>query len=705
MAKNIQKNTVAKPSSFSSVLLGNRDVAFALGVAAILMILLLPLPTFLLDLALTLSFSVSVLILMVALWVPQGSHFSSFPTILLVVTMLRLGLNVATTRAILTHGHEGPSAAGHVIQGFSTFIMSGNYVIGFVIFVILLLVNFIVITKGSSRIAEVSARFTLDAIPGKQMAIDADLSSGAISEKEANVKRRELEEESGFYGAMDGASKFVQGDAIASLIVTCINLIGGMAIGTLQQGLSAGEAAATFSILTVGDGLVSTFPALLVSLAAGLIISKGSTRGSADVAVLSQLGGYPKALAVASGFLFLMGIAPGLPLIPFWTLGGIFAFIAWAVPRHQKSVEIEEGMAEAREEKPKTAEETVQDLLRLEEITLELGMGLVPLAAATGGSLPSKLRTLRDRFATEFGFVLPTIQINDSMYLGNNEYRLLIQGSEVAKGTLRPNMKLVMQQSGSLPPIPGEDTIDPVFGISARWIDTTLSDEAEALGCTVATPDGVLITHISEVVKDNMSSLVSYAAADRLVGNLPPEYSKLVRDSVPNIVTMITIQRILQDLLSERVSIRNLPSIVEAIVEAAGFTRNIPRMVEHVRQKIGQSICAPLVDENNVLNVITIVQEWEQEFHESMTMDGDERLFSMQPQRFRAFLQVAREKIEAHTNTDPMPSIVVSETARPYVRSLISRISPGTTVISHTEIPNRQKTRGVDVISYVEREG
>lgn len=691
-------------SPLSAIAMDNRDVAFAIGVAAILAILLLPLPTFILDLALTLSFSVSVLILMVALWIPQGSHFSSFPTVLLVVTMLRLALSVATTRAVLTHGHEGPHAAGAVIHGFSTFIMSGNYVIGFVIFVILLLVNFIVITKGSGRIAEVSARFTLDAIPGKQMAIDADLASGAITEKEANKRRRDLEEESGFYGAMDGASKFVHGDAIATLIITCINLIGGMAIGVAQRGLSASEAAATFSVLTVGDGLVATFPALLVSLSAGLVISKGSTRGSAEKAVFAQLGGYPKALFVAAGFLALIGIAPGLPLIPFWSLAATFTFIGWAVPRYQNNVEIEEGMTQAREEKPKTAEETVQDVLQLEEISLELGMALVPLASPSGGSLPHKLRTLRDRFASEFGFVLPTIQIKDSMELNNYEYKLLIHGLEVAKGAVYPNMKMMMAPNGStMPPLPGEETTDPVFGIDAKWIDASLADEADALGCTVASADGVLITHVSEAVKENMEQLLTYSAAERLINNLSAEYAKLMRDSVPSIVSMITIQRILQDLLSERVSIRNLPTILEAIVESASFTRNIPMMVEHVRQKIGGVICAPLLDENRTLNIITLVIDWEKELAESIQVDANgERTFNLSLKRSKAFLEAAKEKIVANSGVHPMPPIVVNEIARPFVKALISRISPATMILSHSEIPSRMRTRAIDVISYVD---
>jgi len=694
----------APKAGLAAIAMDNRDVAFALGIAAILSILLLPLPTFILDLALTLSFSLSVLILMVALWIPRGADFSSFPTVLLVVTLLRLALNVATTRAILTHGHEGPSAAGHVIQGFSTFIMAGNYVIGFVIFLILMLVNFIVITKGAGRIAEVSARFTLDAIPGKQMAIDADLSSGAIDEKEANRRRSALEEESGFYGAMDGASKFVHGDAIAGLVVTSINLVGGIIIGVLQKGMGVSDAASTFTILTVGDGLVSTIPALIVSLSAGLIISKGSTKGSAEKAVLQQLGGYPKAMFVASGFLFLLGVAPGLPLIPFWALGSLFVLTGWAVPRYQKEAEIEGGMAEAREERPKTAEETVQDLLRLDEVTLELGMGLVPLASASGGSLPSRLRTLRDRFASEFGFVLPTIQINDSVYLSNNEYRLLIQGVECAKGELRPGMTMIMTQGAPLPPLPGEDSTDPVFGIPAKWIDTAYADEAEALGCTVATPEGVLITHVSEAVKDNMSQLLSFAAADRLIGNLPPEYAKLVRDSVPATVSMITIQRILQDLLAERVSIRNLPAILEAVIEAAGFTRRVPAMVEHVRQKIGNAICAPFVDKTGTLRVIALSSDWEHELAEGVMANGDDRSFSLPPDRARAFLTAVRDKIQAHAASDPMPPVVTSSDVRPFVRTLVARVSPGTAVISHAEIPPRfVKVKAVDVVEHVSR--
>ncbi|MGK9230293.1 flagellar biosynthesis protein FlhA [Inquilinus limosus] len=675
----------------------HRDILFAMGIAAILSVLLLPLPVVVLDISLAFSFAISVLILMVALWIGRASDFSSFPTVLLVVTLMRLALNVATTRLILSHGHEGPGAAGHVIQGFSGFIMSGNFVIGVILFAILVVVNYIVITKGSTRIAEVGARFTLDAIPGKQMAIDADLSAGMIDEKEARRRRQELEDESSFYGAMDGASKFVRGDAVAGLIIVFINLVGGIVIGTLQRGMPIGEAITTFATLTVGDGLVSQIPALLVSLAAGLVISKGSNRGPTEQVVLSQLGAYPKALLVAAGLLLLLAVAPGLPAFPFLVLVAIFGGLAWIMPRVMARRAEEARRAEAAAaDPPKTAEQTVQTLLRVDELRLEIGVALVSMVGMSD-DLAEKLKTLRGRFAGEYGFVLPSIRIKDSADLGNTAYRLLVHGEEVARGEVRLASRLVLAPGGSVA-LPGVPTKDPTFGLPALWVDAGLAEEAEALGCTVVSPEGVIVTHVAEAVKDNFSALLTYAAAERLIDGIDPEYARLVKELVPTQLPMMTIVRVLQSLLAERVSIRNLPAILEAIAEAVAWTRSAPMLVEHVRMRLAGQICRSLTDADGYLSVITMSADRERELAQAVMVEGEERRFALAPDRVQGFLAELRGKIQAHAGRDPLPAVLVNPDARPFVRSLLERISPATAVISHNEIARRTMLRTVDVV-------
>lgn len=678
---------------------GNLDVSFAIFVIAIMSIMLLPLPPFILDMGLTMAFAVSVLILMVALWVNKGVEFSSFPTILLVITMLRLALNIATTRAILTNGENGTAAAGHVIEGFATFVMGGNMVVGFVIFSILLIVNFVVITKGSGRIAEVSARFFLDGIPGRQMAIDADLSSGAIDEAEANRRRAALEEESGFYGAMDGAAKFVRGDAVAGLMITGINLIGGIIIGVVFHGMSFADATRTYTIMTVGDGLVTQVPALLVSLAAGLLISKGSTKGSVEKAVFSQLGSYPKALWMASGLLLLLSVAPAIPFVPFFLLSAALGSIAYYIPRRRQQAVIEEGIARAQEEKPVTAEDTVQDQLHLDEVRLELGAALVPMISAGESDLAQKLKTLRGRFAQDFGFVLPSIRIKDSIDLGHNEYRLLIKGVTAARGEVRPGLRMAMAPNGGQVPFPGERAKDPTFGLDVTWIDPALAEQAEAMDCTVISPEGVIVTHVAEAVKDNLDKLLSYAATQRLINTVvEPEYQALVKDLIPARVTVASIMQILQGLLAERVSVRNLSTILEAIAEAVAFTNSVPRIIEHVRFRLADAICETLSDGRGNLPVITLSPDWETKLAEHMVGEGDARQLRLPPDLQREFVGQARKKIEAHAHSDTWPAIIVSPDARPQVRMLVNRISMNTPVISYGELARNVRMHIVDTI-------
>ncbi|MCW2239857.1 flagellar biosynthesis protein FlhA [Azospirillum canadense] len=686
-------------TSLGDVGMANRDVLFALAIVLVLGVLFLPVPTWLLDLGLALSLSVSVLILMVSLWISRPLDFSAFPTVLLVVTVLRLALNIASTRLILSHGHTGPSAAGHVIEGFSQFIMGGNFVIGVVIFAILVVINFVVITKGATRIAEVGARFTLDAIPGKQMAIDADLSAGMIDEVEARRRRKELEDESTFFGAMDGASKFVRGDAVAGLVITGINVLGGMAIGIAQQRMSFENAASVYTILTVGDGLATQIPALVVSLAAGLLVTKGGNVGSVDKAVLTQLGGYPKALMVAGGLLGTLALTPGLPLGPFLLLGGGFGAAGWYAMRGQARRAALAKLEEGRKTAAAPAEESVEDMLKVDEVKVEVGNHLVPLILNKNGPLTGKVKTLRKRFAKEFGFILPSVRIKDSSFLPPKGYVISVMGVEVASGEVRPKQMLAIDPTGgAAPDLPGEATREPTFNLQARWIDPSRHEEAIAKGYTVVDPESVITTHLTEVIKDHLPALLTYAAMQKLLDGLGREYQKLISDMVPSRITLVVVQRVLQALLAERVSIRNLPAIVEAIAEAVNWTRNITLVTEHVRARLGQQICQSLTASDGFVPVIVLTPRWEQALAAGIVMDGEDRRFALPPTQVQEFLTALRITIQKHATPQVWPALLVGAEVRPFVRSLLERVSPMTPVISHAELHRKVAVKTVDQV-------
>ncbi|MFV3076825.1 flagellar biosynthesis protein FlhA [Niveispirillum fermenti] len=676
----------------------HRDVFFALGLVFILTVLILPVPTWMLDGGLALSMAISVLILMVALWINKPLDFSSFPTVLLVATMLRLALNMASTRLILSGGHTGTDAAGHVIMGFADFVMGGNFIIGLIVFCILMLVNFIVITKGASRIAEVGARFALDAMPGKQMAIDADLSSGLIDETEARRRRSELEQESQFFGAMDGASKFVRGDAIAGLIITAINVLGGLIIGVAQHDMAFGDAAHNYTVLTIGDGLVTQIPALIVSLAAGLLVSKGGNQGSIDQALLNQLGGYPKALGVAGGLLLFLGLAPGLPFLPFFVLAALAGGLAWYLPRNAARLAEQKRHDELLAAKAPTAEEPVADMLRVDDIRVELGSGLISLILDPAIGLSAKVRRLRKRFATEFGFLLPSVRLRDSAAVAMNIYEISIQGVVVAKGEVQVRKMLAIDPRNQGIDIPGTDTREPTFGLPARWIEPVQAEEAELKGFTVVDPDSVITTHLAEVIKEHMPTLLGYAATRRLLDEMDREHQKLVADLIPGQVSLSVVQRVLQALLAERVSIRNLPLILEGISEAAAWTRNVTLMTEHVRSRLSLQICQALAMPDGSIPVITVGPEWEQAFLDNIIEQGEDRQFVMPPSTVQDFLLAARTRIQAHATSDYWPAVLVTPAARPFVRSLLERVSPSTPVICHSELHRKAPVTTIDQI-------
>ena len=637
---------------------------------AILVVLILPLPPMLLDMSLAISIILSVLILMTALFIHAPLEFSAFPTVLLIATMLRLALNLASTRLILARGHEGTAAAGHVIEAFGNFVMGGNFVIGIIVFTILVIVNFVVITKGSGRIAEVAARFHLDAMPGKQMAIDADLSAGLIDEGEARRRRKTLEDESGFFGAMDGASKFVRGDAIAGLLVVFINIIGGMIIGIAQQGLPFVEAARTYTVLTVGDGLVTQIPALIVSTAAGLLVAKAGVSGAADQALIRQLSGYPKALGMSGAAMTVMALLPGIPMLPFLLLGGGAGALAYLIDKRQKQQVVADARrAEAAKAPP--AEEPISAVLRIDDLKIELGYALLPLVNSPDGSdrLTEQIKALRRSLAVEMGFVMPAVRILDNVQFEANTYVIKIKEVDAGSGRMFPGQYMVMDPMGAQVTLPGIHTSEPTFGLPATWVDAALKEEAAIKGYTVVDAATVLSTHLTELIKANVAELLSYAEVSKLIKDLPKEQSELIKDMVPGQITVSGIQRVLQLLLAERVSIRDLPTILEGIADAIAFTRNPATLAEHVRARLARQICAQFTTPAGHLPLIALTAKWEQAFAELIIGQGDDRTLAMQPSRLTEFITLVRERFEEAARGGEAPVLITSAGIRPFVRS------------------------------------
>ncbi|MBB3979250.1 flagellar biosynthesis protein FlhA [Rhizobium azooxidifex] len=666
-----------------------RDIAFAMGIIAILSILFLPIPPFLIDMGLAFSIAFSVLILMVSLWIQKPLDFSSFPTILLIATMIRLSLNIATTRVILSHGHQGHDAAGSVIAGFSSLVMSGDFVIGLIVFLILITVNFIVITKGATRIAEVGARFTLDAIPGKQMSIDADLSAGLIDEKEAQRRRRELEDESSFFGSMDGASKFVRGDAIAGLLITAINIFGGIIIGYFRHGMEIGEAADVFVKLSVGDGVVSQIPALIVSLAAGLLVSRGSSPGSTDQAVVNQLSGYPRALMVAAALMALLAVMPGLPFLPFMVLGGIMAFGGWVIPRRQ-----EEESRQRREVEAKNAQQTkeadkdsVKSALKTAEIELLLGKQVSTRLLGAHQELAFRVGKMRKKFATQYGFVVPEIKVSDDISIADKAYHIRIHGTTVASNVVRVGEVLVVTGGGRKPSVPGDEIREPAFGMPAVSILETFAEDVRREGFHPIDNVSVVLTHLSEVIRNNLPQLLSYKDVKILIERLDPEYRKLADEICSSHMSYSGLQAVLKLLLAERVSIRNLHLILEAVAELAPHVRKTEQIVEHVRIRMAQQICGDLA-ENGVLPVLRLGNRWDMVFHQALKRDakGEVVEFDIDPRQLEEFSEQATKVIREFLDRGTPFVLVTSPESRTYVRMIIERLFATLPVLSHVEL-------------------
>ena len=673
------------------------DLVMAAGIMLIVVGLILPLPPLLLDMMLGLNITISVLILMVVLFIERPLDLSSYPTILLITTLLRLSLNMASTRLILTQGHEGTAAAGHVIEAFAGFVMGGDFIIGVIVYAILTIVNFKVITAGSGRIAEVAARFTLDAMPGKQMAIDADLSAGMIDETTARTKRKELEDESAFFGSMDGASKFVKGDAVAGIMIMFINIIGGVSLAVLRYDMPVMQALDTFTKLTIGDGLVSQIPALVISISAGFLVSKAGTGGSTDKAVVGQLTNHVSALGLSAGAIGLLALMPGMPMLPFLPVVAGVGAAAWYLPKMRAKKEAEEAEAAAAEAAgmgpggapAPVADEPISTALAIDLIRLELGYGLLSLInqpQAGSHRLTDQIKGLRRQIAGEVGFVMPAVRIQDNLQLPPNAYIIRVKEIEAGRGDIRPNMLLVMDPRGEAMSLPGEQTVEPTFGLPAIWIEPGYREEALFKGYTVVDPSTVITTHLTELIKDNMPELLSFTETQKLLDELDKEHQKLIADVVPAQITVGGLQRVLQNLLAERVSVRDLATILEGVSEAASQTRSITQITEHVRTRLARQICDANINEMGFIPLVTLSPEWEQAFAESLVGDGDDRQLTMAPSRLQQFITSVRQTFERHAMMGETPVLLTSPLIRPFVRSIVERFRPATVVMSQNEI-------------------
>ena len=670
------------------------EVALAIGIVGIIVLLILPIPSFVLDMLLAISITSAVLILMTSLLIKKPLEFTAFPTVLLVATLFRLGLNIASTRLILGHGHEGTDGAGHIIQAFGELMMHGNFVIGVIIFAILVIVNFVVVTRGSSRIAEVAARFTLDSMPGKQMAIDADLSSGLIDQEEAKRRRKELEQESTFFGAMDGASKFVRGDAMAGLMIVAINVVGGVIVGVVQHKLPLSQAFSSYTIMTIGDGLVSQIPSLVISIAAGLLVSKSGVEGSADKALVTQLAMNPVSLGMVSAASGVIALIPGMPIFPFAALSIGAGVLAW-----RRSAAGAKPVVAAPVASTEPKEEPISASLAIDDVKIELGYGLLHLINdLEGRRLTDQIKALRKTLASEYGFVMPPVRILDNMRLPNQGYAIRIKEMEIGAGEVRLNKLMAMDPRGGQVELPGEHVREPAFGLPATWIEDSLREEAAFRGYTTVDPATVLTTHLTEILKDNMADLLSYAEVQKLLKDLTADEKKLVEDMIPSVATASTVQRVLQALLRERVSIRDLATILEGIAEAAPHTGSIVNLVEQVRARLGRQICWANRSDDGSLPIISLSPDWETAFSEALIGQGDDKQLALAPSKLQDFIRAVRETFERAALQGESPVLLTSPVVRPYIRSIVERFRGQTVVISQNEIHPKARLKTLGAI-------
>lgn len=673
------------------------DVLIAFGVLGIITLIILPVPTFLLDILLTLNITLSVIILLISMFTTEVLEFSVFPSLLLVTTLFRLGLNISATRLILRDGY-----AGQVVESFGVFATGDNYIVGAIIYAIIIVIQLAVITSGAGRVSEVSARFTLDAMPGKQMSIDADLNTGAINEEEAKERRKNLQKEADFYGAMDGAMKFVKGDAIAGIIITLINFIGGITIYVLQQGYPIMEALTKFALLTIGNGLVSQIPSLMVSVASGILVTRSASERNFGTDLSSQLFAFPKVMAVTAVVILILGIVPGLPTIPFLLLAAGCGIGAWLLNRDEKAKESMEQMAAAEDMPPAEhiEPENYMDLTQVETLEVEIGYGLIALAdESSGGDLLERISGIRRQCAHEMGIVIPSIRIRDNLQLQTNEYTLKIKGIEVARGEVLPKHLLVMNPANEKIDLEGIPTTEPAFGLPAMWVEEKDRDRAEMKGYTVVDAATVMVTHLGEVIREHSSELLGRQEVKKMIDALKGKYSAVVEELVPNLLTLGEIQKVLQNLLREKVPIKDLVTILETLADYAVSTKNIELLTEYVRYSLSRTIVHPYLNEDGVLNVITVHPKLEEYISDNIQKSFQGSFPAIEPGINTGILEKMHEITEELSIKQIKPVILVSPKIRAPFKRMIEMAFPHIAVLSLNEIPNSIEIETVGMVN------
>lgn len=668
----------------------NSDLALAVGLVGILAVMVMPMPGFMLDLLLTLGIGISVMLLLTAVYAQKALDFSIFPSLLLLTTLFRLALNVATTRKILLTGaEEGTAAAGDVIKAFGEFVVGGNYAVGIVVFMILVIINFIVITKGAGRVAEVAARFTLDAMPGKQMAIDADLNAGLINEEAARNRRSEISREADFYGAMDGASKFVRGDAIAGILIVIVNIIGGIIIGTLQKGMDIGHAAEVFTLLTVGDGLVTQIPALIISTAAGIIVTRTASGTNYSQEFSRQLFMNPKALFASAGVMGFMGVIPGLPIVPFWALGGGLYGIARRITNKAKEAKASED-AKIALDKAKPGQEKLENLLAVDTLELEVGYGLINIVDADqNGDLLERITNIRKQFALDYGIIVPPLRIRDNLELKPGDYQLLLKGVQIGQGTLMVGHLLAMDPGNVSDPVAGIPTKEPAFGLDALWITARQKDDATFAGYTVVDLSTVIATHLTELVRAHAQELMGRQELQQLLDALKATAPKVIEDVIPNLLPMGAVLKVLKNLLREGVSIRDLKTILEALAEAAPTQKDPQLLTEHVRTALARTLTKKLLGPNGELGLLTLDRQIEESIAAGILQTDQGQQLSLEPDFVRKLVAELNQYVVEALQQSSTAVVLCSPMIRHHLKTLVDRFIPGVIVLSHNEItPN-----------------
>jgi flagellar biosynthesis protein FlhA len=687
--------SVAVPTPASKLKNGAAEWIMPIAAVGLIFVMLVPLPSVLLDFFLAMSLTVSVLVLLSAIQILRPSQFSVFPSLLLLLTLFRLSLNLASSRRILLHGNEGAGAAGHVIEAFGQFVVGGNYVVGFVLFVALIAIQYLVVAHGAVRTAEVTARFTLDAMPGKQMAIDADLNAGLINESQARSRREQIARDAEFYGAMDGAARFNQRDAIATILITAINIIAGFLIGVFQLDIPFREALKTYTVLTVGDGLVTMIPSLLVSMAGGIVVTRASSDATLSVDVGRQILSRRRPLIIAAGVMLTLAAIPGLPKFSFLTLAAITAFLAWRVPKTID--EAAEAAATAKADGKKAASDSVEDMLKLDELSLEVGYGLVALVDKNqGGQLLNRVRALRQNLAQQLGFIVPPVHITDNVRLKPKEYVIALRGAEIARWELHQDHLLAISSEGAPRPLPGIVTKEPAFGVAAVWIPPALHNQALASGYAVVDQTSVLATHLAEVVKQHAHELLTRQETKRLLDRLAESHPKLVEELVPKILSLGEVQKTLQQLLREQVSIRDLATILETLLDLASGNKNPVLLVEAARQALGRALVQPLLGENGGLRVVSLDRALEDELGRAFT-GAAPGTTALQPPFARRIVDGLR-RLAGEQVAVAAPVLLCATPARYYLKRLLEPFLPKVIVLSPLEIPPLVEVQSLGVL-------